>query len=88
LDLALPVLKTLAPPDKSGAYVSIEALNAIDALGSKATRLAEFLAAMPTRDPSAVARANGYVDRLVEKLLGGRKKADVPPNGRPKGKRR
>ncbi len=88
LALALPVLKTLAPPDKNGAYVSIEALNAIDALGGKAAGLAEFLAAMPRRDPSAVARANGYVDRLVEELLGGHKKASAPPNGRPKSRRR
>jgi uncharacterized sulfatase len=88
LALALPVLKTLAPPDKNGAYVSIEALNAVDALGSKAASLAEFLRAMPTQDPSAVGRANGYVDRLVERIVGERKRATAAPNGRPKGKRK
>ena len=71
LALALPVLKSLAPPDTNGAYASILDLNAIDALGPRAAGLAGFLRTMPTKDPSAVGRANGYVDRLLEEILGG-----------------
>ena len=69
LKLALPVLKELAPPDKNGAYVSIEAMNAIDALGDKAASLVETLKAMPTKDPAAVQRANEYVPRLLEHFI-------------------
>ena len=68
LALALPVLKELAPPDKNGAYVSLLDLNALDALGNKAAPLMETLTKMPTQDPSAAARANSYVARLVEYL--------------------
>lgn len=88
LALALPVLKTLAPPDKNGVYVSIEALNAVDALGSKAAGLGDFLKAMPVEDPDAPARAKGYVPRLLEKILGEPRKAKASPGGRPKGKRK
>ena len=68
LDLVLPVLKELAPPDKNGAYVSMLDLNAIAALGEKAEPLMETIKTMPTQDPSAVGRANGYVSRLVKML--------------------
>jgi arylsulfatase A-like enzyme len=81
LDLALPVLKQLAPPDKNGVYVSMLALNAIDALDSKAAGLADFLKTMPTKDPSAAGRADGYVSRLLERLPGGEKK---PPPAKKK----
>ena len=66
LNLALPMLKELAPPDKNGVYVSMEALNAIDALGGKAASLLDTLKAMPQRDPSAVNRSSEYVPRLLE----------------------
>jgi arylsulfatase A-like enzyme len=69
LDLALPVLKDLAPPDKNGAYVSMLDLNAIDALGEKAAPLMETIKTMPTKDPSAPGRANSYVARLVKNLV-------------------
>ena len=74
LKLALPVLEELAPPDKNGAYVSMLALNAIAALGEKATPLMETIKTMKTKDPKAVGRANGYVPRLVQSL--------VKPDGR------
>ncbi|MBI5387821.1 MAG: sulfatase-like hydrolase/transferase [Verrucomicrobia bacterium] len=69
LQLALSVLRQLAAPDKNGAYVSLLAMNAIDALGDKASSLREMVKSMPTKDPNAVGRANGYVARLVEKIL-------------------
>ena len=69
LELVLPVLEELAPPDKNGAYVSMLDLNAIDALGEKAAPLMETIKTMATKDPSAVGRANGYVARLVTNLV-------------------
>ncbi len=68
LDLALAVLQELAPPDRNGAYTAILALNAIDALGPKADRLLPMLKTMATNDPTAVARANAYVPRLLQDL--------------------
>jgi uncharacterized sulfatase len=70
LSAALAALKELAPPDRNGAYVAMLALNAIEALGDKAEPLKEVLKAMPTKDPKAPGRANGYVDRLLEHLVG------------------
>ena len=70
LALVLPVLKELAPADKNGAYVSMLDLNAIGALGQKAAPLMDTIKSMPTKDPSSVARADGYVTRLVENLTG------------------
>jgi hypothetical protein len=70
LALVLPVLKELAPADKNGAYASILDLNAIDALGKKAAPLLDGLKTIPTKDPSAASRADGYVNRLVTDLTG------------------
>lgn len=81
---AVKVLGQLAPPRQNGAYTSIFALNAIDALGNKAASLRTLLISMPTQDPRAPARANGYVDRLLEKIAG-RKAPSEPP--KPKAKR-
>ena len=87
LGLALAVLKELAPADKNGAYTSMLAVNAIDALDGKAAGLADFLKTMPSKDPSAVARANGYVDRLLGKILGEERKTVPVKKARPKRKR-
>jgi uncharacterized sulfatase len=70
LKLALATLQALAPPDKNGAYASILDLNAIAALGPKAAPILDTVGSMPTRDPAAVSRANGYVSRLVQDLTG------------------
>ena len=68
LRLALATLEDLASPVKNGAYVAIEALNAIDALGDKAARLVPMVRSLPTSDPKAVNRANEYVPRLVKRI--------------------
>ena len=68
LGMALDVLEKLAPPDKNGAYVSMLCVNAIDALGDKAAPLMDTVKNMPTQDPSAPGRANGYVSRLVKNI--------------------
>jgi len=83
LALALPVLGDLAPPDRNGVYVSLEALNAIDALGTKAAGLRAALRAMPRKDPSAVDRTAEYVPRLVGDLLGEGRSQPTPAANRP-----
>ena len=70
LAAALPVLQALASPVENSAYVSMQALNAIKALGPKAAPLLATLKRLPAKDPAAPARANSYVARLLEKLTG------------------
>ena len=67
--LALETLRNSAPPDRNGVFVSLLALNAIDALGPKAGSLRATLETMPRKDPMAAARVGEYVPRLVEYLL-------------------
>jgi arylsulfatase A-like enzyme len=66
---ALPVLRELASPAQNGAYVSLLALNAIDRLGPVAAPVLGGLDKMPMSDPASPARANGYVERLVQHIL-------------------
>ena len=68
LPAVLAVLEELMQPAKSGAYAAMMALNAIDAMGAKAAPLRPKIKSMPSRDPSAPGRANGYVPRLVTAL--------------------
>lgn len=63
---ALRTLGVLAPPDSNGVYLSIMALNAIDALGEKARPLVGRLKAMPDVDPNSPQRTRTYVRRLIE----------------------
>jgi hypothetical protein len=63
-------LAELASPDQNGAYASILALNTIDALGDKAAPLTALLQTLPPQDPAAPGRANGYVSRLLEEIVG------------------
>ncbi|HWH72435.1 MAG TPA: HEAT repeat domain-containing protein, partial [Candidatus Sulfotelmatobacter sp.] len=88
LQSALPVLKELAPPDKNGAYVSLLALNAIEALGKKAAPLLETIKTMPTKDPAAVERANSYVERLVADITGQETASGPSPQKRPAQKKK
>lgn len=68
-ETALAVLARLAPPDRNGVFVSLEALAAIEGLGKKAQLLWPALRAMPRQDPKATPRTAGYVDRFLEHLL-------------------
>ena len=87
LPLALGVLRETASPETNGAYAAILSLNAIDALGDKAASLREMLRTLPDKDPAAPGRANGYVARLLDKLVGPRPAApDAKPAGKPAGK--
>lgn len=69
LKAVLTTLESLAPPDKTSAYVSMAALNAIDALGDKAKPVYDTLRTMSVKDPSAPGRANEYVGRLKSTIL-------------------
>ncbi|MDA2931157.1 sulfatase-like hydrolase/transferase, partial [Acidobacteria bacterium AH-259-O06] len=64
---ALPVLMELAALDKNGIYVSMLALNALDALHHKAASAAQAIKQLPTSDPSVNRRMRNYVPRLIEK---------------------
>jgi uncharacterized sulfatase len=68
LELALATLHSLLSPEKNGAYISMMALNAVDALGPKAASLLPTVKTMPVKDPATPARANSYVPRLVSDL--------------------
>jgi uncharacterized sulfatase len=85
LELALSVLRETASPETNGAYASILTLNAIDALGDKAASLKDMLRALPDKDPAAPGRANGYVSRLLETIVGPKQApSDSKPAGKPK----
>ena len=66
---ALAALKVCADPTKTSAFAGIAAMNTIDELGAKAAPLRDFIRTMPTSDPNAVARSNGYVARLQAYVL-------------------
>jgi uncharacterized sulfatase len=66
---ALSVLIELALPDRNGVYVSMLALNAIDALDGKAAPLRNRIEQMQTSDPNAHRRMGAYVPNLVKKII-------------------
>ncbi|MDQ6699484.1 MAG: sulfatase-like hydrolase/transferase [Acidobacteriota bacterium] len=66
---ALSVLMELAPPDKNGIYVSLLALNALDALGPKAMPVKDAIRALPREDPNAPGRMAAYAGNLIGKML-------------------
>jgi arylsulfatase A-like enzyme len=68
---ALQTLLGLADPVKNGAYVAMQALGAIDALGRKADAIRQQVAALPNADPAAPARVRTeYIKRLIESITG------------------
>ncbi len=70
LDLVLPVLLERASLDHSSVYVSILALNAIDHLGVEKTMpLKDKLAKLPKNRDDIHGRVDGYVPRLLDKIL-------------------
>jgi len=69
LQRALATLQAAADPSRTSAYASVAAMNSLDALGPKAAPLADSIRAMPTKDPKAAGRANGYVSRLQGDFL-------------------
>ncbi|MCC6538085.1 MAG: sulfatase-like hydrolase/transferase [Bryobacterales bacterium] len=73
VDLAVKTLIELAPADKHGVFVSILALNGLDALDVKAAGVKNAVAALPKEAPGAPERFRSYIPRLIEKTL-----ADLP----------
>jgi uncharacterized sulfatase len=65
---SLAALKELAPPDKNGVLVAMAALAAIEALGTRADSLHEFVRTLPTDAGSPHERFSTYVPRLVESI--------------------
>ncbi len=81
---SLNVLAQLAPTSKSGVFVSMAALSAIEAVGQKAEPAYEKIRSMETKGESPDDRYDGYVPRLLQNLsesFGG-----VPSEGKPKKK--
>jgi hypothetical protein len=60
----------LAPMDTNGLYVSVLALNAIDAMGDRAKPVAAEVATLPVVRPGLPGKLNGYVPRLIEAIAG------------------
>ena len=69
LKKVLSLLIELAPADRNGAYVSLFALNALDALGPKAAPVKDAIASMKLVDAKAPVRAQKYGENIVKKML-------------------
>ncbi|RXK55351.1 sulfatase [Oleiharenicola lentus] len=67
---ALEVLRGLASPQENGVFVSLSALQAIEALGERAAELHPFVAGLDPRSPLPDPRFNGYVASLIESITG------------------
>lgn len=65
---ACRVLIELAPPDPNGLYVSLLALNALDALGPRARAVAGAAAALPAEQPELPAKLREYVPNLIDSI--------------------
>jgi uncharacterized sulfatase len=65
LKQALDVLVELGPMDKNGVFVSMAALNAIAAIGTRAARIADAIAKFPRSGSVPNPRYASYVPRLL-----------------------
>jgi arylsulfatase A-like enzyme len=80
LAAALATLRELVDPARNTIYVAGAALNAVDALGTKAATLHDTIRTMSQDDPRSPARAAGaYVERLVAHITG-----TAPDSGPPR----
>ncbi len=68
---ALPVLVDLVPANRNGAYISLYALNIIDGLGKRAESVHAQIREFPLLDPKATKRAQGYPQRIMDKIKSG-----------------
>ena len=66
-DKAVSVLMELAPMDTNGVFVSMLALNALDALDERAKSAGEAIGALPRQDPATPQRMKNYVGNLIKK---------------------
>lgn len=67
----LPVLLKTANMDHNSLYVSMLALNAVDALGDKATPILGQISELPRKKPGTEGRLGSYVPRLIDDLSAG-----------------
>ncbi len=74
VEQAVAVLMDAANIEKHGVYISILALNALDALDQRARIFREEIARLPRRSTETDPRMEGYVPNLIEKIL-----ADLDP---------
>jgi arylsulfatase A-like enzyme len=65
---SLKVLSELAPPEKNGTLVSMSALAAIEAIGSKANSMIETVRAIDPKGDSPDPRYDSYVPRLIQNI--------------------
>jgi uncharacterized sulfatase len=68
LKQGLAVLVELADAEKNNVFVAMAALNALDALGNKASSAADAIKKLPTKGKVPDARYAPFVPRLVEDL--------------------
>jgi uncharacterized sulfatase len=66
---ALGVLLELAPLDQNGVFVSMLALNALDAMDGRAQSAKEAIQKLPKQDPAVPGRMRAYVSNLISKTL-------------------
>ncbi len=66
---ALEVLLELADLDHNSVFVSMLAVNAIDAMDDRAAGAIDRIKALPKRPRSAPPRVGGYVGNLINKTL-------------------
>lgn len=67
-EAALAVLGELVSPVTNGVYISMAALNAVDALGPRATPLLPTIRNLATQDPKADARLRSYIPNLLKSI--------------------
>lgn len=77
---SLAVLRELAPVEKNGVFVSMAALNVIEALGPKAASLHELVRTMAPQGPSPHNRFDSYIPRVMANI------APPPPGSTPAAK--
>jgi uncharacterized sulfatase len=77
---ALGTLGKLAPPESNGVLVSMQALVAIDALGTGATPLADIIRPLNSDGPSPDERYDSYIPRLLGDI---RERLNIEPSARP-----
>jgi len=67
--IALNLLKDAANADEHGVYVSMLALNAIDAMGERAAAIKPTIESLPKNGPWSDGRKKAYVPNLITKIL-------------------
>jgi len=67
--IALEVLLELATTDNNSVFVSILALNAINAIGIRAKAVKDKIAALPQNSKKAPTRMRAYIPDLIKKTL-------------------